>query len=264
MFGLGLRPAHYEEIINTKPVIDFFECITEDFIELSGDDFLYLEKIREYYPISLHGVALSIGSCDPLNKKYLTQLKKLINHVKPICVSDHFCWTGINKINTHDLLPLPFTTEAVNHLVERIKRVQDFLGLQIMLENVSSYVTFTESEMTEWEFISEVAKKTDCFILLDINNIYVNAFNHHFSACNYLNGIAVDRVKQFHLAGHKHCQTHIIDTHDAAIVDDVWKLYADAIKYFPDAATIIERDSNIPALSELILELNQARTIRDY
>lgn len=260
LYGLGLRPLHYEAILATKPAVDWFECLTEDFIDQRGDDFFWLEKIRAHYPVSLHGVALSIGSCDPLNNDYLSALKKLMDRVQPIFVSDHFCWTGVNKINTHDLLPLPFTREAVNHLVPRIKHVQDFLGRQIMLENVSSYCQFEQSEMTEWEFIADVAKQADCFILLDINNIYVNAFNHHFSAEKYLQGIPVDRVKQFHLAGHKHCQTHIIDTHDCAIISDVWSLYVKAVNHFGDIPVIIERDSNIPPLKEMIMELDHCRS----
>ncbi|OGT45627.1 MAG: hypothetical protein A3E82_09025 [Gammaproteobacteria bacterium RIFCSPHIGHO2_12_FULL_38_11] len=256
--GVGLRPAHYSIILETHPAIDFFECITEDYIDQKGDGFYYLEKIREHYPISLHGIALSIGSVDPLNKNYLFELKKLITRVKPISVSDHFCWTGVDGMNTHDLLPLPFTTESVDHLVSRITQVQDFLGRQIMLENVSSYAQFKNSEMPEWEFISEIAKRADCFILLDINNVYVNAFNHGFSAEKYLQGVVVDRVKQFHLSGHKNCGSHIIDTHDDKIIDDVWDLYAKAVARFPDTPLIIERDSNIPELSELMDELNRS------
>jgi uncharacterized protein (UPF0276 family) len=182
--------------------------------------------------------------------------------VQPIFISDHFCWTGINKINTHDLLPLPYTRETMHHVVSRIKQVQDFLGRQIMLENVSSYAAFTESEMHEWEFIAEITKRADCFILLDINNVYVNAFNHGFSAEKYLKNIPIDRVKQFHLAGHKHCQTHIIDTHDANIIDDVWDLYAKAVDYFGDVPVVIERDANIPPLSEMMGELGFARIIK--
>lgn len=179
--------------------------------------------------------------------------------MNPILISDHFCWTGVDNINTHDLLPLPYTIEAVDHLVSRIKIVQDYLGRQIMLENVSSYAAFSDSEMTEWEFIAEIAKRADCFILLDINNIYVNAFNHDFNAMDYLQNVPRDRVKQFHLAGHKNCQTHIIDTHDDAIVSDVWDLYAKAVHHFGDVPLIIERDSNVPPLGELMAELERAR-----
>lgn len=258
-FGLGLRPLHYETIIETKPTVDFFEIITEDFIECVGEDFDWLQKIRNYYPVTLHGVSLSIGSVDPLNLSYLRALKKLIDETQPLSVSDHFCWTGVNQINTHDLLPLPFSEEAVCHLVSRILQVQDFLGRQIMLENISTYVNFKNPEMHEWEFISEVANRADCFILLDINNIYVNAFNHGFSAHRYIEAIPKNRVKQFHLAGHKHCQTHIIDTHDSDIISDVWDLYAHAAAHFGEVPVVIERDSAIPPLCELIEELAMAR-----
>lgn len=261
MFGLGLRPAHYAEIIESKPHIDFFECMTEDFIRQAGDDFWWLEKIREHYPVSLHGVSLSIGSADPLNKKYLRDLKKLMDYVNPIFISDHFCWTGVNHINTHDLLPLPYTVETVAHLVDRIKQTQDFLQRQIMLENVSSYVSFKNPEMTEWEFISEIATQADCFILLDVNNVYVNAFNHGFSADDYLRGIPRDRVKQFHLSGHKNCDTHILDTHDERVIQPVWDLYAKAVSYFPNTPLVIERDADIPPLCELMEELHRARAI---
>lgn len=257
--GLGLRPAHYEAIIETKPAVDFFECLSEDFIELSGHDFEWLEKIRAHYPVSLHGVSLSIGSADPLNITYLNALKALISRVDPILVSDHFCWTGVDGINTHDLLPLPYTQAAVRHLVQRIQAVQEFLGRQIMLENVSSYVGFKNNEMTEWEFISEVANQADCHLLLDINNIYVNAFNHGFSTLDFVRGVPKNRVKQFHMAGHKHCQTHIIDTHDAPVVSAVWDLYAIATQYFPSTPIVIERDSNIPPLEELLSELDQCK-----
>ena len=260
-YGLGLRPAHYEAILATKPIVDWFEIITEDFIDLSGRDFDYLNQIRAYYPVSLHGVSLSIGSCDPLNLDYLQALQKLIHHVDPILVSDHFCWTGINGINTHDLLPLPYTSEAISHLVSRIQYVQDFLQRRLMFENVSSYASFQSSEFTEWEFIAEICKRADCDVLLDINNIYVNAFNHGFSAEKYLQGMKRDRVKQFHLAGHKHCQTHIIDTHDAAISSDVWDLYSKAVKLFPSVPLIIERDSDIPPLQALLDELDKAKAI---
>lgn len=263
-YGLGLRPAHYDSILATKPAVDWFEIITEDFIDLSGRDFDYLEKIRAHYPISLHGVSLSIGSCDPINLDYLHALQKLIHYVDPILVSDHFCWTGVNGINTHDLLPLPYTEEAITHLVSRIHYVQDFLKRRLMLENVSSYAAFQSSEMTEWEFLSEVCKRADCDILLDINNIYVNAFNHDFSTKKYLQSIPRDCVKQFHLAGHQHCQTHIIDTHDAAISSDVWDLYRQAVHLFPEVPLIIERDSDIPPLQVLLNELKKARALGEH
>lgn len=258
-YGLGLRPLHYDAILTEKPAVDWFEILSEDFIDFSFCDFKYLEKIREYYPVSMHGVALSIGSSDPLNFDYLHALRKLMRHVNPLFISDHFCWTGVDGINTHDLLPLPLTEEVISHLVSRIHVVQDFLKRRIMLENVSSYAAFESSEMPEWEFISEVVKRADCDILLDINNIYVNAFNHRFSADTYLQNIPKKYVKQFHLAGHKHCQTHIIDTHDSAIVEDVWDLYKKAVHLFPGVPVIIERDADIPPLTVLLQELERAK-----
>ena len=260
MFGLGLRPAHYEAILTEKPKVDWFEIISEDFIDCVGFDFDYLEKIRADYPVSMHGVSLSIGSCDPLNQTYLHALQKLMHHVEPLLVSDHLCWTGVDGFNTHDLLPLPFTEEAIAHIVPRIHSVQDFLKRRIMLENISSYAAFQFAEMTECEFISEIVKRADCDILLDINNIYVNAFNHGFSANTYLPGIPRHHVKQFHLAGHKHCQTHIIDTHDAPIAPAVLDLYKNAISLFPDVPVIIERDAEIPALSVMLSELEIVKT----
>lgn len=257
--GLGLRPSHYNDILSSRPSIDFFECITEDFIHCAGDDFDILQKIRADYPVSLHGVSLSIGSVDPLNTQYLVSLKKLVQQIHPIMISDHFCWTGVNQINTHDLLPLPYTREAADHLVSRIHYVQDFLGRQIMLENVSSYVDLRFSEMTESEFIADVSKRAECFILLDINNVFVNAFNHGFCAKQYLQTIPVERVKQFHLAGHKHCQTHIIDTHDADIDEAVWQLFFDARDHFGKIPVVIERDANIPPLSVLLNEIDRVR-----
>lgn len=260
-FGIGLRPDHYQVIADTQPDIDWFEIISEDFMVDGGGPLYYLDRIREHYPIAMHGVSLSIGGCDPLNQDYLFNLKKLNDRVKPLWISDHLCWTGIDSINTHDLLPLPYSEEAINHVVKRIKQVQAYLGCQILLENVSSYVTFKEASLTEWDFLSAVATQADCFILLDINNIYVNAFNHGFSADEYLHSIPLDRVKQFHLAGHKNCQTHIIDTHDDAIIDPVWQLYAKAVQRFGDVATLIERDGNIPPLRELMREAQQAKSI---
>lgn len=253
--GLGLRPKHYQAILKTKPKLDLIEAITEDFIHFNGDDFKYLKKISEHYPIALHGVALSIGGSDPLDQNYLRDVKKLAQIVNAISISDHFCWTGISGIKLHDLLPLPFTHETVKHISARVQYVQEFFGRIIMLENISSYITFKENEMTEWEFINAIAKQSGCHILLDVNNIVVNAFNHKFSAEKYLSNISHDHVKQFHIAGYKHCQTHIIDTHDHAISHDVWALFEKAKKLFPRVPVVLERDSRIPALSVLLKEL---------
>lgn len=262
-FGLGLRPTHYQDILANKPNVDWFEVITEDYMVPGGNRLHYLDRIRENYPVAMHGVSLSIGSCDPLDWNYLKQLKNLAKRVKPSWISDHLCWTGINGTNLHDLLPLPFTTEAVKHLGERINQVQDYLQCQILLENVSSYVTYNHSEMSEWDFMRAVAEEANCLILLDINNIYVSAFNHNFDPIDYIKGIPVERVQQFHLAGHSNFGTHIIDTHDHEIIDPVWDLYAFAVRHYGYVSTMIERDDHIPPISELLAELQKAEQIAE-
>lgn len=260
-FGLGLRTEHVGEILSQKPNIDWFEIITENYMVPGGKPHFLLRQIVKHYPIAMHGVSLSIGGTDSLNLDYLSALKKLINDYQPVFVSDHLCWTGIDKKNSHDLLPLPYNEEALTHVCQRILQVQDFLQRPILIENVSSYVQFVGSEMTEWQFLTEVTKKTDCYLLLDINNIYVNSVNHHFNPLDFLNGVPVGRVKQHHLAGHLNCNHYIIDTHDAAIVDSVWQLYEKALKRFGLVSINIERDANMPPLAELLAELNQARKI---
>ncbi len=260
-FGLGLRTQHYQDILNKQPKIDWFEAISEDYMVDGGNPIYYLQKVRENYPIVLHGVSLSIGSTDPLDKTYLQKLKKLADWVEPEWVSDHLCWTGVAGKNLHDLMPLPFTEEALNHIVTRVKQVQDYLGRQIALENVSSYVQFIQSEFSEWDFLNKVAELADCKILLDINNIYVNSFNHHFSAEKYIQSINPEYIQQFHLAGHTNRGDVIIDTHDAPIIPSVWELYEMALKRFGKVATLIERDDNIPPLEELVEELTIARKI---
>lgn len=261
-FGLGLRPVHYNDILEQLPKdIDWFECLTEDYLVDGGNPIYFLERIREHYPMVMHGVSLSIGSTDPLSFEYLKQVKALAERIEPKWISDHLCWTGVDGTNLHDLMPLPYTEEAINHVANRVKQVQDFLGRQILLENVSSYVTYKDSDITEWEFLTEIANKADCLILLDVNNIYVSAFNHDFDAEEYLNAIPVDRVQQFHIAGHENCGTHIIDTHDHPVIPDVWSLYEKAVQRFGQVSTMIERDANIPPLVELRQELTQARDI---
>lgn len=262
-FGLGLRPVHYQDILTNKPDVDWFEVITEDFLVPGGNRLHFLDGIRENYPVVMHGVSLSIGSCDPLDWNYLKQLKNLAKRIKPRWISDHLCWTGINGTNLHDLLPLPFTQEAVKHLAERVSQVQDYLQCQILLENVSSYVTYSHSEMTEWDFIRAVAEEANCLILLDINNVYVSAFNHHFDPLDYLRGIPASRVQQFHMAGHSNFGTHIIDTHDHDIIDPVWDLYAFSVRHFGYVSTMIERDDHIPPIEELMNELQKAESIAE-
>ncbi len=262
-FGVGLRPCHYSQLDDPALNIDWFELLTEDYLVDGGINLHYLDQIAANYPCTLHGVSLSIGSCDPLNQHYLTKLRNLCERAKPLWVSDHFCWTGVNKVNLHDLMPLPYTQECINHLVTRIKAVQDFLGQRILLENISSYIDYKASTMTEWEFISEVSQLADCFLLLDINNVYVNAHNHQFNPTTFIDYLPLDRVRQFHIAGHLDRGLHLIDTHDAAVIDPVWDLYARALTRFPDAALILERDANIPSLPEMSAELAIARGIKN-
>jgi len=260
-YGLGLRSQHYQDILTQQPAVDWFEIITENYLIPGGRPLHNLEKIRERYPLVMHGVSLSIGSTDPLNFDYLAQVKKLAERIQPAWISDHLCWTGVAGLNLHDLLPLPYTEEALAHVSERIQQVQDYLGRQILLENVSSYISYKDSSLTEWEFLAEIAKRSDCKLLLDINNVYVSAYNHQFDPQVYLQAIPKDRVQQFHIAGHTHCGAHIIDTHDQPVVEEVWQLYAQAVKHFGRVSTMIERDDNIPAFAELMQELDQARAI---
>ena len=260
-FGLGLRPAHYETILNESPAVDWFEIISENYLIPGGKPLHYLDRIRERYPMVMHGVSLSIGSQDALNREYLKQLRALSKRVEPNWISDHLCWTGAHGLNAHDLLPLPYTEEALQHVVARVNEVQDFLGRRILLENVSSYVSYPESEMSEWEFLREIAARADCLILLDINNIYVSSINHEFDPRDYLQAIPVERVWQFHLAGHRHHGDYIIDTHDEPVIDPVWALYAQAVHRFGRVSAMIERDDNIPPLAELLVELDHARQI---
>lgn len=262
-YGLGLRVDHYEEILNDNPRIDWLEVMSENYMIPGGRPLHYLERMRQRYPLVMHGVSLSIGSSDALNREYLTRLKKLADAVSPAWISDHLCWTGVENTNLHDLMPLPYTEEALTHVSDRVREVQDFLGRRILLENVSSYVTFHDSSLTEWEFLAEIARRADCLILLDINNIFVSSHNHRFDPQEYLAGIPAERVQQFHLAGHVHEGNLIIDTHDQPIVDPVWKLYEEAVRRFGFVSTMIERDDNIPTLQELVAELDIARAIAE-
>ena len=260
-FGLGLRVPHFQHVLEHKPPVDWFEVLSDNFMVAGGKPKYYLHKIREHYPMIMHGVSLSIGSTDPLNIEYLKKLKILANEIQPEWISDHLCFTHRGNINSHDLLPLPYNEEALNHVVDRVKQTQDFLGRRILLENVSSYLTYTTSDITEWEFLTEIADRADCHILLDINNIYVSARNHSFSASDYLAGIKPNHVRQFHLAGHTDCGDYLIDTHDHPVVDPVWDLYAEALKRFGAISTMIERDDHIPPFDELLDELNVAKNL---
>ena len=260
-FGLGLRVEYYETLLATAYPVDWFEVLSENYMVEGGRPLQYLERFRERYPLVMHGVSLSIGSSDPLDTGYLGELKKLADRIEPAWISDHLCWTGVDGTNLHDLMPLPYTAEALQHVVERVRRVQDVLGRRILLENVSSYVTYAASALTEWDFLAEVARQADCLILLDINNIYVSARNHGFDPHTYLAGVPADRIQQFHLAGHEQGDALIVDTHDAPIVDSVWNLFGEAVRRFGPVSTMIERDDHMPPLEELLAELDQARSI---
>jgi uncharacterized protein (UPF0276 family) len=258
-FGVGLRTEHLARIVERPPEVDWFEVISENFMVAGGKPRHYLEFVRERYPVAMHGVSLSIGGTDPLDRDYLRGLKRLANEIQPAWISDHLCWTGVDGINSHDLLPLPYTEEALTHVVARIGEVQDFLGREILLENLSSYVGFAGSDMPEWEFVAEVARRSGCRLLLDVNNIIVSARNHGFDPLDYLNGIPADRVWQIHLAGHSDYGDYVIDTHDHDVPAEVWALYEETIARFGPVSTMIERDDHIPPLEELLAELDLAR-----
>jgi len=259
-FGLGLRSTHYEYIFANKPKVDWFEIISENFMESGGNPKSNLAKIKELYPIVMHGVSLSIGTVDPLNSQYLKKLKKLIKWVNPLWISDHLCWTGVAHKNTHDLLPLPYTREALRHVVQRIKEVQDYLEMPLALENPSTYLEFKDSKIPEAEFISEMTEKSGCNLLLDVNNVYVTCYNHGLDPKKYIDSLPLEKVIQVHLSGHKNKGNHIIDTHDDFVVDEVWNLY----KYFVYKAgrasnTMVEWDDNIPEFPVLFDELKKAK-----
>jgi uncharacterized protein (UPF0276 family) len=262
-FGLGLRVDHYEAILADNPPVDWFEALTENYLVPGGKPLDFLMRIRERYPVVMHGVSMSIGSTQPLDRGYLAQVKALAARLEPQWVSDHLCWTGVAGRNMHDLLPLPYTEEALANVVERVRTVQDILDRRILLENVSSYVTYRDSQVTEWEFLGEIAERADCLILLDVNNIHVSSVNHEFNPLDYLNAIPVDRVQQIHIAGHEDHGDYLIDTHDHPVPDPVWELYSAAVRRFGSVSTMIERDANIPPLEELCSELDAARQLAE-
>lgn len=260
-FGLGLRAEHYDIILHQKPEVDWFEIITENYLVPGGKPLYFLEKIRERYPVVMHGVSMSLGSTDPIDWDYLTQVKKLAARIKPRWISDHLCWTGINNKNAHDLLPLPYTEETILHVASRIQQIQDFLGCQILIENVSSYISYQQSMMSEWQFLQEILVGADCLLLLDVNNVYVSSINHRFSPLDYIAALPSERIYQIHLAGHDDLGDYIIDTHDHPIATPVWHLYQETIRQHGMISTMIERDDHIPPLHELLIELNQAKNM---
>ena len=258
-FGVGLRRPHYAEILESRPAIDWFEATSENFMVPGGRPRQVIDAVREHYAVVMHGVSLSIGSTDPLNRSYLRELAALAERLQPAWISDHLCWTGVGGRNLHDLMPLPHTEEAIRHVAPRIRAVQDFLGRRILIENVSSYMSFAESSLTEWEFLAAVAEEADCAILLDINNIFVNAFNHRFDPRRYIDAVPAQRVVQFHLAGHADHGNYLLDTHDHPVRPEVWDLYEYAVRRLGAVSTLIEWDDNIPELAELAATAATAR-----
>jgi uncharacterized protein (UPF0276 family) len=247
--GVGLRTTHYRDILEGKPAVDWFEVLSENYMQTRGRPLAILDQVAERYPVVLHGVSMSIGSTDPLDRVYLAELKTLRDRVGARWVSDHLCWTGAYGKNTHDLLPLPLTEESLRHTAARVRQVQDFLGGPLVLENVSSYAAFAANTMSEWEFVAALASEADCGLLLDVNNVYVSARNHGFDPKDYLRALPMDRVVQFHVAGHSDLGTHVIDTHIGPVPDPVWALLQEARALGADAPVLLEWDADIPALA---------------
>ena len=261
--GIGLRSVHFGEILGQSPKVDWFEVLSENYLDTGGRPRYVLDQIAERYPVVLHGVSMSIGSSDPLDRAYLGKLKALARDTGARWVSDHLCWTGILGRNTHDLLPMPYTEEALRHTVRRIRQVQDVLERPIALENPSSYVEFASSSMPEWEFLARMADRADCALLLDVNNVYVSSVNHGFDPAAYVDAIPAERVVQYHVAGHTHKGTHIIDTHSDHAVPEVWALYGRAVGRTGLVSTLYEWDADIPALRVVLAEAQKARAYRE-
>ncbi len=260
--GLGLRTVHYAHILEHSPAVDWFEILSENYMQTRGRPLHFLDRVAERYPIVMHGVSLSIGSADPLDRAYLTELKALRDRTRARWVSDHLCWTGVAGKNTHDLLPMPYTEEALAHVVARVREVQDFLGAPLALENPSTYVEHAGNGMKEWDFLAAIAREADCALLLDVNNIYVSAYNHGFDPLEYLEAIPFDRVVQIHVSGHTNHGTHIVDTHIGPVIDPVWELLANAYRRAP-ASVLLEWDAEIPSFEETHADALRARAFID-
>lgn len=260
--GIGLRTVHYAHILSKWPKMDWFEVLSENYLDTGGRPMFVLDQVAERYPVALHGVSMSIGSTDPLNREHLKKLKALADRTRAHWVSDHLCWTGVLGRNTHDLLPMPYTEEALTHTVKRAKQVSEILERPLVLENPSSYVEFADSSMPEWEFLARLAEDANCGLLLDVNNVYVSSFNHRFDPIEYIDAIPADRVVQYHLAGHTNKGTHIIDTHSDHAVPEVWKLYAHACKRTGRVATLYEWDEDVPAFDVVAKEARKAARFR--
>lgn len=259
--GIGLRREHFDVVLSERPDVPWFEVISENFMVPGGRPRYVLERVRCDYPVALHGVSLSLGSAEPLNADHLRRLGELVGWVEPAIVSDHLCWTGLGGHSSHDLLPMPFTEEAVRIAAAKVRQVQEALGRSILVENISTYLEYQESAMTEWEFLAAVVEEGDCGVLLDVNNVYVNARNHGFDPVRYLEGVPAGRVRQFHLAGHEDHGDYVIDTHDHPVPDPVWDLYRRAVERFGPVPTLLERDAHIPPLGVLLAEARQAQAI---
>jgi len=260
--GIGLRASHFGEVLSRWPKLDWFEVLSENYMDTGGRPQWVLDQVAQRYPVALHGVSLSVGSTDPLDLGYLRKLKALAERTKARWVSDHLCWTGVLGRNTHDLLPLPYDEATLRHVVGRVKQVQDLLGRPVALENPSTYLAFASSTMSEWEFLSRLAEEADCALLLDVNNVYVSAFNHGFEAERYIDAIPADRVVQYHLAGHTNKGTHIVDTHSAPAIAPVWDLYARACARTGPVSTLFEWDEAIPSFDEVRAEAAKAAPLR--
>lgn len=257
--GVGLRFQHIDQILADKPEVPWFEVLSDNYLIQGSVQQDYLIEVAEHYPLTFHGVGMSIGSTDPLNMDYLNRLKYLEQLIQPAWISDHLCWTGVHHQVTHDLVPLPYTEETIQHVASRIQQVQDFLGRRLVIENVSSYLQYQDSVMTEWEFLLAVIETADCDLLLDVNNIYVSSQNHDFDAMDYLQAIPKERVKEIHLAGYEDKGTHLLDTHGQAVTPPVWDLYEKALAQVGNVPTLIEWDNNIPSLERLLAEAEQAQ-----
>jgi uncharacterized protein (UPF0276 family) len=260
--GVGLRTVHYAHILEKKPDVDFFEILSENYMDTGGRPLWVLEQVAERYPVVLHGVSLSIGGSDPLDRGYLAKLKSLADSTRARWVSDHLCWTGVAGRNTHDLLPMPLTEAALAHVTDRVKAVSDAIGRPLFLENASTYAEFAASSMPEWEFFGRLMEAADCGMLLDVNNVYVSSFNHGFDPGRYIDAIDPSRVVQYHLAGHTNKGTHIVDTHNDYVIDPVWDLYRRSVARTGRVATLLEWDADIPAFEVVHGEAQKARAFR--
>ncbi len=261
-YGVGLRTKHFPHILAKRPAVDWFEILSENFMDTGGRPMYVLDQVCERYPVVMHGVSMSVGSTDPLDREYLRKLKELAARTGARWVSDHLCWTGVSGLNVHDLLPMPYTDESLRHVIGRVNQIQDFLERPIALENPSTYLELADSTWTEWEFLATLAEEADCALLLDVNNVYVSAFNHGFEPRDYIDAMPRDRVVQHHLAGHTHKGTHIIDTHDDHVIDEVWELYRHSYQCFGSVPTLLEWDADIPSFEVVHAEARKAALYR--